>query len=120
MKSFVKQFVALVKGDDATVVAEKNYRKAKAALETQLAIAKGDLVTYETELEDAQETVANALVNNGENIGSDSEGYVGRLLNAEEAVSEAEDNLESHKLLIKFFEDKLNELDSEESVPETV
>ncbi len=112
MKTFVKQFVAIVKGDDAEAQAQKALRQADSALKTQVSSLKGDTIDLEEKVNDAKEAQANALVNNGEVI-SDRNGYVRKLLAAKNNVTEAEETLKTHKLKIAFLEEQLLALDAE-------
>jgi chromosome segregation ATPase len=109
VKSFIKQFVAKIQGDDAEVQAQKALRSAHAALTTHVAIAKADLLSREEAVENAQENLANARINNGETI-SDRDAYVEQLCEAKNNLNEAESDLEAHKALIQFLEEELTAL----------
>jgi DNA repair exonuclease SbcCD ATPase subunit len=110
-KTFIKQFVAMVKGDDAEVMAAKVQRKAKAALDSELANLNGELVDKEQALEDAKENLAKAIINNGYEI-HDRRSYVRTLLEAEQAITKAEDSLEDLKhtitVLTEILDTKIN------------
>ena len=60
VKSFVRQFVAAVQGDDSTAKAEKAFRQADSALKTQIAALKGDVISKEDAVTDALEAQASA------------------------------------------------------------
>lgn len=107
LMSFVDQFVATVKGDDAKALAEKVYRKRIAALKTELHNAEGDLVDKEQNVEDAKERLVKARLNNGVMI-INRKAYVSNLIRASEAVKDAEEALEAHKALINFLKAELD------------
>lgn len=112
IKSFVKSFVALIQGDDATVKAEKVYRQVSSALSTQIATLTGDLIGKEDAVADAKEALANARINKGELV-NDRNAYVRDLLNAKNAVTAAEEALEAHNTKLAFLKDELKNLDAE-------
>jgi hypothetical protein len=115
IKSFVKQFVAVVKGDDAEATAQKALRQADSALKTQIAILNGNTVGYEDAVTVAKEAQALARVNGGKSI-TDRDYYVESLLESKNAVTEAEEDLKLHQEKIAFLEAELEALDNEEEV----
>lgn len=112
MKNFVKQFVAVVKGDDAEAQALKALRQADSALKTQIASLKGDTITYEDKVTEAKEKLEMARVNSGKLITS-RDTYVRDLLTAKNNVTIAVQNLETHQEKIAFLEGELALLDQE-------
>jgi hypothetical protein len=112
--SFVNQFLALVKGDSATVQAEKVFRQAQSALNVQINSLKGDTINFEDAITEAQEELAKAKVNNGLAI-TDRGSYVQVLLNKKNKLTTAEENLEGHKAKLSFLEETLKSLEAEES-----
>jgi hypothetical protein len=112
MKSFVKQFIAKIEGDDATVRAEKALRQADSALKTQIATLTGDTINLEDAVEAAKEAQANARINNAEPI-TDREYYVQKLLGAKNDVTEAQEELDTHKAKIAFLASELASLSEE-------
>jgi hypothetical protein len=112
--SFVNQFLALVKGDSATVQAEKVFRQAQSALNVQINSLKGDTINFEDAITEAQEELAKAKVNNGLAI-TDRGSYVQVLLNKKNKLTTAEENLEFHKAKLNFLEETLKSLEAEES-----
>lgn len=112
VKSFVKEFVATVKGDDAEALAQKVLRQADSALKSQIASLTGDLIKLEDALETAQERQALARVNNGEKI-SDPASYVEGILRAKNNVTTAEEALTLHKEKISFLQGELDLLSEE-------
>lgn len=113
MKSFVKEFVAKIKGDDAEALAQKALRQADSALKTQIATLTGDTITFEDRVEAAKEGQANARINGGNPI-TDRELYVENLLEAKNEVTEAEEALALHKEKIAFLQGELDSLGKDE------
>lgn len=112
MKSFVKQFVAIVEGDKATATAQKALRQADSGLTTHIAVLKGDLVGKEDNVTSAQEALDSAKVNGGKEI-TDRDQYVKNLLSAKNRLTEAEEALEAHKAKLTFLEETKAELETE-------
>ena len=112
VKSFIKQFAAILTGDSAEVTAQKTYRQAVSGLKTQIAKLQGDTLTYEDRVENAKEAAAKALLNNGQEI-TNRELYVKNLITTDNELNDAEEALEEHLELIAFLEGKLAQLDEE-------
>lgn len=112
VKSFIKQFAAILTGDSAEATAQKTYRQAASGLKTQIAKLQGDTLTYEDRVENAKEAAAKALLNNGQEI-TNRETYVKNLITTDNELNDAEDALLDHLKLIDFLEAKLAELDEE-------
>lgn len=109
LSSFVDQFIATVKGDNAKSDAIKTQRQVVSALKTQISHMEGDTVTLEQNVEDAKEALKKATINNGEVI-SDSNGrdsYITNLIRSKNAVSDSEDALEVHLETISFLKETL-------------
>lgn len=111
-KSFIKEFVAVVKGDDAEASAQKALRQADSALQTQIASLTGDTITLEDKVTAAKEAQVLARVNGG-NVITDRSVYVRNLLNAKNAVTMAEEELKTHKEKIAFLQGELKGLSEE-------
>lgn len=112
VKSFIRQFVATVKGDDAEALAQKTLRQADSALQAEIASLTGDTITLEDAVTTAKEKQSLARVNNGQLIGNRG-GYVRELLNAKNAVTLAEEILKTHKEKINFLKEELASLSHE-------
>lgn len=112
VKSFVKQFVATVKGDDVTVKAEKAFRQASSALKSQISALEGDTINLEDKVTDNKEAQSLARINSGIPI-ADRENYVSRLLGAKNKVTEAEETLGTHLAKIDFLKSELAALELE-------
>lgn len=112
VNSFVKQFVAVIKGDDAEVQAQKAWRQAQSALKTQVASLEGDVIKYEDGVTDAKEAQENARINSGKAI-TDRNYYVETLLESKNAVTKAEKALKDHNTKIDFLKAELKALETE-------
>jgi hypothetical protein len=109
-KSFVKEVVAILKGDDAEATAQKILRQADSAFKTQIASLTGDTIALEDKLEDAKESLRLSRLNYGQPI-SDRNSYVRSLLDAQNKVSSAEEALEIHSAKLKFLDEQYQLLD---------
>ena len=110
MKSFVKEVVAIIKGDDAEVTGQKILRQADSALKTQIASLTGDTIALEDKVEDAKEKLRLARVNNGVII-ADRNQYISNLLYAKNSLTDAEDTLGSHLEKQNFLQEEYYSLD---------
>ena len=105
LNSFAKQFVAIIKGDDAEAKAAKVWRQAESAFKVQIAALGGDLIRKEDAVSQAEEQLGKALVNNGNEI-TDRDRYIANLISAKETLKSAEKQLSAHKDTIKFLEEQ--------------
>jgi hypothetical protein len=112
VKSFVKQFVATVTGDNADAQAQKVLRQADSALKSQIPSLEGDLIGLEDALETAKEKLALAKINNGKSI-EDRSTYIYNLLQSQNNGTSTEEALELHKKKIAFLKGILTSLDEE-------
>lgn len=103
LNAFVKEFVAIIKGDDAEAKAAKVWRQAESAFKVQIAALGGDLIRKEDAVTQAEEKLAKALVNNGNEI-TDRDAYIANLISAQEALRQSQKNLTAHKDTIEFLE----------------
>jgi chromosome segregation ATPase len=110
MKSFVKEVVAIINGDNAEATGQKILRQADSALKTQIASLNGDTISLEDKLEESQEKLRLAKVNNGELI-TDRNQYVQNLINAKNQLTDSEENLENHLEKIAFLQEQYDSLD---------
>lgn len=108
-KSFLAQFVALIKGDDAEVQAHKTWRQAESAFNTQIAALTAKTLDFEDRIVEAKEAERLALLNNGKPI-TNRDNYVVELLKAGNGVLEAEEAMVEHKRKIDFLQKKLDQL----------
>jgi hypothetical protein len=114
MTKFQSGFIKAAKGVQADQAAELNFRKATAALQTQIAVMNGETVTKEVEVSEAKAAVESALINNGKDI-SDRESYLLNLVAANNKLKAAEKALNEHKTALGFFTNKLQEISATES-----
>ena len=105
LNSFAKQFVAIIKGDDAEAKAAKVWRQAESAFKVQIAALGGDLIRKEDAVTQAEEKLAKALVNGGNEI-NDRDQYIANLISAKESLKFAEKQLAAHKETIAFLEEQ--------------
>lgn len=110
-KSFIAQFVALIKGDDAEAQAQKVWRQAESAFKTQISALEGKTLDFEDKIVEAHEAAQLRLLNNGKKI-EDRDAYIKSVLEAENRVLEAEENMVEHKRKIDLLQKKLDALRS--------
>jgi len=112
MNSFVKQFVAAVKGDDVEVQAQKAWRSAESALKVQIAAREGDTIAKEDAVTSAEEALSQARINKGYPI-IDRESYISELIYAKNVLTEAEEALEEHIAEVDFLKKEYATLNAE-------
>jgi len=112
LNSFAKQFVAIIKGDDAEAKAAKVWRQAESAFKVQIASLGGDLIRKEDAVSQAEENLAKKLVNNGNEI-DDRDIYISNLILAKENLKKVTKELQAHKDTIAFLEEQYAKLKSE-------
>lgn len=103
MNSFVRQFIAAVKGDNTEVEAQKSWRKAESALRAQIATKEGETISLEDKVEAAEEALDSARINNGEEI-KDTSKYITNLIKAKNNLTIAKEALEQHLETVNFLE----------------
>lgn len=111
MKSFVKQVIARLSGDEAEVTAQKNYRKASSAVKSQLAALEAKLVDDEVKLEEATEALDNAKFPTLSI--SNNQSYVEKIRDAQADVEDAEEALKQTQESIGYFQKLQAEFDAE-------
>ena len=112
LNSFAKQFIALVKGDETEAKAAKVWRQAESAFKVQIAALGGDLIRKEDAVTQAEEKLAKALVNNGNEI-TDRDAYISNLISAQESLRQSQKQLTAHKDTIEFLEKQYDKLKAE-------
>lgn len=113
MKSFIKQFIATMQGDNAAVVAEKTKRQAISALKSQIAMLEGSTVDLEENLSTAKDQLSLASINNGTMI-SDRNEYVQNLIVSKNNIIECELKLKNHNDKISFLKEQLEFVEAAE------
>ena len=111
--SFIEEIVALIQGDNAEAKAQKIKRQADSALKTQIATLTGDTIVLEDKLEEAKENLRLARLNYGEEIKEIEKRtqYVQNLIKAKNAVTEAQENLNTHLETLDFITKELASLE---------
>lgn len=117
VNSFINAFVASVKGDDATVQAEKAWRTAEAALKVQIAANEGDIVSLEDNVATATEDLEAAKINNGNPI-VNRDSYISDLISLNNALDDQKEALEAKKALISFLQGIYKDLKTTQAVTE--
>ena len=113
MNSFVKQFIAEVKGDDVEAQAEKVWRQANSALKSYISSMEGDLIEKEDKVSDAEEKLAKTRINKGLTI-SDRNNYIANLISAKENLKRVQKELDAHIATIEFLKEEWENLKKEE------
>jgi hypothetical protein len=115
VESFINQFVALVKGDDASVIASKVWRQVDSSLKSQIPSLEGKLIRKEEAVEKAKECLRKALLNNGRELTIQEEDglYCDNLIQAKESLKQAEKQLAAHKETISFLKEQHSLLKAE-------
>lgn len=112
MNSYIKQFIAICKGDNVKANAEVSYRQSICALKSQIHAEEGLLIKLEGELENAKVKAEESIVNNGEKI-PDNEKYINGLINSFNETKTIEKKIETLKVKIELFKSILNGIQSE-------
>ena len=102
---FVKQVVALLKGDDTEALANKIARRAISAVEVQIASLKGKIVEAEGEVETATERLHKATYPT--QMFTDGASYCSGIIRAQEALDRTKEALENLNETLKFWETQL-------------
>ena len=110
-KSFVKEVIAILKGDDAEATGQKILRQADSAFKTQIASLTGDTISLEDAVEDAKEALRLARLNHGQLI-SNRNVYISNLITAQNRLVDAEEALENHLAKLTFLNEQAELLDA--------
>lgn len=115
VKSFIKQFVAHVKGDNVAIMAEKVFRQAETSLRIHISVFEGKVQQMESNIDTAYESAKKALINEGSiiiknDIEQDSADYVNKILTKEKEIETATANHLKHSKILEILKAKLQEL----------
>lgn len=110
-KTFIDLVIAIIKGDDAEVLAIKIQKKAVATLRAQIAVKEAHTLHLEDLVDSCQEVLNKSRINSGKLITS-GEDYILSLMVAEKDLKESISVLEAHKEDIKFLEGELASVSS--------
>lgn len=106
MKNYVKSVIAIITGDDAEAKALKIQRQAESGLKTQIASLEGDTISFEDAVTDAEEALEKATFSNGE-LFTDRNQYVRDLIQCQNNLTTAKQNLEAHTAKLDFLKERL-------------
>lgn len=110
--TFEELALKAIRGENPQELATKIKRKAKSALEAQIALQKANIVDLEDKIAEVETNQALALVNHGKGITNNSD-YVEAILEAESAVEDAKFALEHCNKTIEVLEAKLAVINGE-------
>ena len=100
VSTFVQQVIAKANSaGDISVTAEKNLRLAQAAVRSEIACQEAAIVKLETEVENAEENLSNAIYTT--KIINDGNGYLNNIKTRKEALEAANDKLAATKQWIE-------------------
>lgn len=108
---FVKETISRLKGDDASVTAIKNFKKAEAALKSQIANLEAAVVDQESTVETCEESLLNAKFPTI--LISDNNSYLKNIKNSQETLDSAKEKLSSLKDSIAYFKSVLSDFQKE-------
>lgn len=111
VKSYIKETLARLTGDQDTVIAEKNFRKNSAAVRGQIAALEAQLVNAEDGLDTAKEALMTTKYPTTLSTGGQS--YISAIARANEAVELKQAEVDQIKASIKFNQDLLEEFNKE-------
>ena len=106
MKNYVNSVIAIITGDGAEAKALKIQRQAEAGLKTHIASLEGDTISFEDNVVEAKEALERATFSNGE-LFTDRNQYVRNLLECQNNLIAAQQNLESHLEKLDFLKKRL-------------
>jgi len=112
VKSFIKQTIATFKGETDKAVAERNFRKATAALEGQIAALKSKEVEVEEEMNTAKESLNKALYPS--DAIDKAQEYINSIRSSQETVNQKEKELKDVQESAKFYKQLLEDFNKEE------
>jgi hypothetical protein len=112
---YAKVFSEVADIDTKDAKIERGLRQATHAITAQVHLLKGEIMQLETVLDKAIETKKVKLINDGNDI-TDTATYVANLISAENAVTKAEEAIETLNKKIEYLENLLKEINTEESI----
>lgn len=115
VKSYVKQVLAKLTGDQDKVVAEKNYRKATSAMRGQIAAMESKIVDAEEDTHTKKEALDNVKypVKAISELYGSQERYVEAIVEAQDELTQSESNLQELKDSKTYYENLLKEFEAE-------
>ena len=104
MSKFTEKIKAYLEEQQEAREISKSWNVANAAFKSKLAIYESEMMNHEFEVESAQEKLKSAEVNGGKPIRNRDE-YIDQLLNAKDALAEAENKREELSKTIEFLKE---------------
>lgn len=101
VKSFVNEVLARINGDTDKAIAQKNYRKADAAVKGQISSLESRKVDAEVALETAEEELADAKY--PATLIGDNSDYIRGIVRRQEKVDEAKEELDEVNESLNYF-----------------
>lgn len=108
IKSFINEFISVIKGDDVQAKSEKVFRQVSSALNTHISNMNGDTINFEDKISEAKENLTLVRYNKGEFVVNRDQ-YIRDLLSAKNALTEAEEALEKHQAKLDFLKSELKQ-----------
>lgn len=106
---FLKEVLKRIQGDQAEAVAAKITRKAISAFDAQIAGLNAKLVDAEDALENTQEAFTEAIY--PKEVFTDNKSYCQSIVNAQEAVDSAQEDVDNIKASLEMFKTLLSKID---------
>lgn len=104
-KNFLDRMMVRFQGNDEKGISKHNKKWAVNAFNQQINALEGELLSAEGNLETAQENLEHAIC--PESKITDHQAYLQRVVNAKNAVEEAESQIKTIKETIAFFASEL-------------
>lgn len=105
LNAFVKEFVAIIKGDDAEAKAAKSLETSRKCIQSTNCSSWWWFNPQGRCCYSSWRKLAKALVNGGNEI-NDRDAYIANLISAKESLKSAEKQLTAHKDTIAFLEEQ--------------
>lgn len=113
-KLFLQEVLNRLTGDNDAAKAAQITRKSLSAFEGQIAALNAQLVDDENTLEDAKTALNNAIY--PINLFKDNRNYCALIVDAQEAIDEAQETVDNTTNSIKYFQDLLAKVTSTDNV----
>lgn len=115
VKSFINEFISVIKGDDVQAKSEKVFRQVSSALNTHISNMNGDTINFEDKIAEAKENLTLVRYNKGEFVVNRDQ-YIRDLLAAKNSLTEAEEALEKHQAKLDFLKGELKQHETDVTV----
>jgi len=111
LTTFEKQVISTINGDDSQAFAEKLWKRAQSLYSAAIPAEKAKLYNFTEAVENAQEKLNNARINNAKAI-ANGETFISNVLEAHVALEDAQENLALQEKKILILEKELALLES--------